>query len=239
MKKVVSLLLVLSFMLTFGSVISAEPVKDNNTVINTPDDYINWLEQQVDKVGLQSTSDYSAREVLEQFKALSKEDQQKFVDYVNDPEVTKSIFEASAAGENLSLYGGDVTVTVNNDVPKDGDFSILAADYNYGTIVVSRMLGINIIRTDTTIEWRVTGTTAKITKVLSFSANVSYNYHPGLDITVTKDSPVINSSGSRVTAAGRYAWNFLYRDLGLLIGTEVVKIWGNADGSGDSTVTRI
>lgn len=88
--------------------------------INTPEDYINYLTS--NSTSLQSNS--SGQDVLEQFKALSADDQQKFVDYINDPNVAVSIFKAMSNGEKTKMYGGDVEVSFENGKAPDDNISL-------------------------------------------------------------------------------------------------------------------
>ncbi|MCL6709159.1 hypothetical protein M8R20_19420, partial [Pseudomonas sp. R2.Fl] len=127
MRKVLLTLLLVPFLIG-GYSINTQAAEitetEDSNVIETPKDYMNYLEDNINNNSMEDDEKESAKEVLDQFKELSKEDQEKFVNYMNDPDVAQDVFEADNSPlaetednvdedgeETTSLYDGDVEVT--------------------------------------------------------------------------------------------------------------------------------
>ncbi len=207
----------------------------NVSEINTPEDYINYLSN---SMSMQSNS--SEQDVLEQFKALSADDQQKFVDYISDPDVAASIFKAMSTGEKTKLYGGDVEITFEKGKAADDNISLSSTTtYRQSDQAKTTVLGIDIITVEVYIQYRVSGTNfdnRKITDILNGGGRVLRNWYPSVTISVDDDSPYIQ--GNQAYQTSYFEWNFVHPKLGFQIGVNTFKIWGNPHGGWGSDFTK-
>ncbi|MGG1617980.1 hypothetical protein ACIFQM_18750 [Paenibacillus sp. NRS-1782] len=234
MKKMLSLFVVFVLFLAVLP-FSANAQETNSSTINTPEDYINYLKQ--NNRGLNSNSqggdDHSI--ILKQFTSLSNEDQQKFVDYMNNPEAIKAIFDAMQSGENTDLYNGDIKIRVDESKLKN-TISPFATTYRPYAETVASALGINIITTQVYVQYRVSG--GKITEILNGGGLVTRNWFPVVNIAIKEDKPYINSDKTRAYQTAYFTWNFIHSSLGAVVGVGTHTIWGFTDGSYGSSFSK-
>lgn len=228
-KKLLSLFVVLVLFLG----VLPYSVNAQDSTINTPEDYINYLKS--NNKGLSSQNDNDSSVVLEQFQSLSKEDQQKFVDYMNNPEAIKAIFNAMQNGENADLYNGDIKVRVNQNKP-DHTITPFATEYKPHAETVASTFGINIITTQVYVQYRVSG--GKVTEILNGGGIVTRNWFPVVNITIKEDKPYINSNKTRAYETAYFTWNFIHSSLGAVVGTGTHTIWGFTDGTWDASFSK-
>ncbi len=228
MKKLLGLFLAFALLVAlvpFNGFAQAQSI----TEINTPKDYINYLKSKVD-ASIAPNEVRSSTQVLHQFTSLSSQNQQKFVDYLNNPDVIKFILDNQ--GANAAGFGGDVKVTVNSH--NNEEISLAANKYYRENEATSTVLGIDIIKSKVYIEWEVED--SKITKILNSGGLVTRNWWPFVDIKVTNDKPYISNNVAYQTSY--FAWNFVHSKLGALIGTVTHKIWGYHDGRYDTSFSK-
>ncbi|MDP9675216.1 hypothetical protein J2W97_001199 [Paenibacillus jamilae] len=229
MKKMLSLFVVL--VLCLG--ILPYSVNAQDLSINTPEDYINYLKSNNKGLSVQNNNDSSV--VLEQFTKLSKEDQQKFVDYMNNPEAIKAIFNAMQSGKDADLYNGDIKVRVTQKEPEHA-ITPFAAVYKPYAETVASTLGVNIITTQVYVQYRVSG--GKITEIINGGGLVTRNWFPVVNISIKEDKPYINSDKSRAYETAYFTWNFIHSSLGAVVGVGTHTIWGFTDGSHGSSFSK-
>ncbi|MNW45997.1 hypothetical protein D3C74_232740 [compost metagenome] len=229
MKKFLSLFVVL---ILFLGVLPYSVNAQDSLTINTPEDYINYLKN--NNKGLNSLNDNDSSTILEQFTSLPKEDQQKFVDYMNDPDVIKSIFNGIQSGKDSDLYNGDIKVRVDQD--KENSTTPFATEYTpYSEIVVSTF-GINIITTKVYIHYRVSE--GKVTDILNGGGTVTRNWFPVVNVTIQEDKPYINSDKRSAYQTAYFTWIFIHPSLGEVVETGTHTIWGYADGTWESQLLK-
>lgn len=122
--------------------------------LNTPEDYINY--PKIKNKGFNSQNDNDSNAILEQFTSLTKEEQQKFVNHMNDPELITSIFNGIQIGKDSDLYKGDIKVRVDQN-KQEHSTTPLATEYTHYSETVVSTFGINIITTQVFIHYRVSG----------------------------------------------------------------------------------
>lgn len=230
MKRFISMLIAMSmFLLAIPFSASAAAVETQE--INTPEDYIQWLSN---SPSLNSTAEQS--DIIEKFKGLSYDRQQKFIDYLNDPEVIGSIYEAALTGNDTMLQNGDIKVTFKESEPK---ITPQATVYRASHNVVMEIFGITLISMETYVQYRVAGTSnsnLKITEILNGGAMVTRNWYPTANITIDKDSPYISANKAYQTAY--YHWNFVHEIFGFQIGTQTHKVSGDVFGRSYGELTK-
>ncbi|MEC0184432.1 hypothetical protein P4H61_23390 [Paenibacillus peoriae] len=226
MKKLLSLLVVLVlFLSTLPYSVNAQ----DSLTINTPEDYINYLKN--NNKGLNSLNDNDSSAILKQFTSLSKEDQQKFVNYMNDPDAIKSIFNGIKSGKDSDLYNGDIKVRVDQN-KQEHSTAPLAAEYTHYSETVVSTFGINIITTQVYIHYRVSG--GKVTEILNGGGVVTRNWFPVVNVTIKEEKPYINSDKRSAYQTAYFTWNFIHPSLGEVVETGTHTIWGYADGTWES-----
>lgn len=233
MKKILSSLVAFALLLIVIP-FSASAQEITTPSINTPEDYINYLKENNSAISLQSDED--SNHVLKQFTALSKEDQEKFIKYISDPQVAKAIFEAMQSGKNnVELYNGDIKVSTGNESPKSG-ISLSAATYKVEHEAVSTVLGVDIIKTKVYVQYTVGGT--KVTGIVNGGGIVLRNWFPSISISVKEDKAYVNTDKSRAYQTAYFTWNFVHDKLGLTFGTATHTVWGYTNGTKGSSFSK-
>lgn len=213
---------------------SAKAQETNALTINTPEDYINYLKQNRNGLNSQIINNESSN-ILQKFTSLSKENQQKFVDYMNNPEAIKSIFNAMQSGENADLYNGDIKVRVTKSKPANTT-SAFTTIYKPEAETEATTFGITVISTKVYVQYSVTS--GKITQILNAGGLVTRNWVPFANISVKEDKPFITSDKNRAYETVYFTWNFIHKSLGAVIGTGTHTMWGFPDGSYNSSFTK-
>lgn len=257
MKKMMTFVMSMVLMLTLIPSVGAEAAK--NSGINTPAEYINYLEA---KAGAKSklsgvgsvNSAQSTDEFIEEFKNLSEEKQQKFVDYLNDPEFLKTLVNAQSTSENKSqsFYGGDLVVSNEVvDVPQflnassKGDFSTNAVGdsviYAKAATATSTLFGLDFIKTRVDMSIQVTEVqlyTSKVTKILSYSGSLIQNYLPGATISKTVLIPYIVPDSTAAVHKVDWEWKFTL-GYDLTIGTKEQYLTIDKAGNTDTGIYNL
>ncbi|NGN64996.1 hypothetical protein G5C51_13960 [Streptomyces sp. A7024] len=178
----------------------------------TAAEYVAWLDSQ-------NTAE--ADQTATQFKELSAENQQKFLNYISDPEIAKALagqkgdpnadpdFESkrTATGERTSttLAGGDVVVSSESGVTPPASRGS-AGDWSCYYWVNNTVLGIEITKHTLTQTYHSTST--EVDKV--YSARASHkNLNPGVQVDNQPEDQWISAAGN---ALAYVTWNvdFVY-----------------------------
>ncbi|MGG1615844.1 hypothetical protein ACIFQM_12570 [Paenibacillus sp. NRS-1782] len=202
---------------------SIEPTTEQNTQtteINSPQDYIAWLKGQ------------DAGETAQQFSDLSQADQEKFVKYINEPEINKTILNAIATsnGDKVSLNGGDITVK-NEQTVTPSKVSPQAKDYAVSQRATATVLGVDIVILRERVEYRVEGTPSnqRISQVLNGGGTIERYLVPMGRMDVKDDKGYVNSSGKAVQRSV-FTTSFVHPKLGAIVGVNNFTIYGDVDG---------
>jgi len=189
--------------------------------INSPQDYINWLKGQD-----------GAEDAAQKFSDLSQADQEKFVKYINDPEINKTIMNAIAPsnGDKVTLYGGDITVK-NEQTITPSKVSPQAKDYAVSQRATATVLGVDVVKLRERVEYRVEGTPSnqRVTQVLNGSGTVERYLVPMGRMDVKDDKGYVNSSGKAVQRSV-FTTSFVHPKLGAIIGVNNFTIYGDVRG---------
>ncbi|KHK95507.1 hypothetical protein LK09_19240 [Microbacterium mangrovi] len=140
------------------------------------------------------TSPAAATE-LQQFEDLSPSDQQKLVDYLDDPEVAEAFEHTAATGEALSIKDGDVQTTAKVEISRTpasaGLLSVrsLASTQQYNVTATyapeQRILGVLITRLTQTFKY-VTGNNVVLRTQSCTAAATNFNFTVQLDSKVSR-----------------------------------------------------
>ncbi|MFJ6510293.1 hypothetical protein ACIQMO_08620 [Streptomyces sp. NPDC091406] len=178
----------------------------------TASEYVAWLDGQ---------SDADADRTAEQFKALSSDDQAKFLNYIADPELvtalagekgdpstdpdTETRRTASSERVTTRLAGGDVVITSEGGVTAPATRGT-AGDWSCYNWVNYKVFGIEIAK-HTLKQW-YRSTTTKVDKVYSASATHK-NLNPGVQVSNQPEDQWISAAGNALAYA---VWNidFVY-----------------------------
>ncbi|NMP11539.1 hypothetical protein [Paenibacillus polymyxa] len=209
-----------------------QDVSESLVGINTPQDYISWLKDQDKSISTSSSQDSS--EVIKQFSQLSTSDQEKFIKYINDPEVNKAFFNAMASSEDVSLYGGDIKVEHNKGANEtNSKVSPQSINYTVSGYSTGSFLGVKLSELRTDLTYTVGGTSQSnltVTQLLGSKANVTYNYNPTVKIEALSMNPYIRFDKKAAVTTGNYNFNFIHEKLGLEYGTIIHHMEGDVYG---------
>ncbi|KTS84425.1 hypothetical protein NS115_03565 [Paenibacillus jamilae] len=199
------------------------------TEINTPTDYISWLKGQE-----------GAEDAAQKFSDMSQSDQEKFIKYINDPEVIKTITNAIATSkgdDKISLNGGDITVRTEQTVTPSRVVSPQAKDYAVQQRATSTIMGIEVVQVRERVEYRVEGTpsTQRVTEVLNGGGVVDKYWVPMGRMDVKDDKGYVNSSGL-ATQRSVFTTSFVHPKFGLVVATNNFTVYGNKYGNLDGWV---
>ncbi|GIO22142.1 hypothetical protein [Oceanobacillus sp. J11TS1] len=220
------------------SAISAE---ENNVPeeSSSPDKYAEYLkEQSISSL----SSDNEFESALETFNAMSKEEQEQYLSYINDPEVLNDMYEALASleieeGESFAskeIYGGDIKVRTYKS--ESSDIGPLE-DYNYaqGHNSEAEIGGINVIRVNIYMQWDSSSSSSGcciISSVNDATNTVIENVIPLQEVNATERQPYITGSGTQAVYSVLYNIRYSYEDIGT--GGAAFKHEMVAYGTGDS-----
>jgi hypothetical protein len=175
-----------------------------------------------------------SEKTLEQFSKLSESEQEKFIEYINDPAVNKELLDAMASskGEKVSLYGGDIVVRQKSITP--GEISIRQADYVVYQVATSTVFGVDVVQIRESVEYRVKGTPGNqtISEILNGGGRVDKYWVPLGKMDVKDDKGYV-SSGNRAVQHSVFTTSFVHPKLGLTVNTNDLTVYGNIKGQPD------
>jgi hypothetical protein len=106
---------------------TAATATQGTAAMATPSAYIKALSWDIAKATVKGDDVTDEKQVLAQFKALSPEDQNEYIGYLNDPKVMQAFFDSSDAASNddpKALIAKDATTKYNEDVSFEGGGSV-------------------------------------------------------------------------------------------------------------------
>lgn len=178
--------------------------------VPTVQEYVAWLKKQ-------KTAE--ADQIAEQFTALSAGNQQKFLNYLADPEVVKALageqgdadttIAPNAMSITTKLAGGDVVTTVGAEATPTTvgaeaapmATAAKAVDWKCSYWINQKVLGIEVTR-HTLAQWYRANST-KVTKVYVASATHK-NLNPGVSVDNQPEDQWISAAGN---ALAYVTWN--------------------------------
>lgn len=204
-----------------------EQSSTQQTEINSPSEYIRWLKGQA-----------GAEDAAQKFSDLSEADQEKFVKYINDPEINKTIMNAIATsnGDKISLNGGDISVNHEQTVIPS-KVSPQAADYAVQQRATSTVMGIEVVQVRERVEYRVAGipSNQRVTEVLNGGGVVDRYLIPLGRMDVKDDKGYVNSGGL-ATQRSVFTTSFVHPKFGVVVATNNFTVYGNVQGQLDHWV---
>lgn len=238
-KKLIASVVALSFVLSVPISVGAESLgsvklESRNDYINveTPEDYIAYLKQS-QAVSLFSNNPIEAadtNEYLKQFMELPEDKQQRFVDYINDPEFIKTALTAlSEQTEGTqTFYNGDLVVRSSLvEVKPTSTIAPFAvgdtSDYSWYHEAITDLMGLDFVKTRAELKIRVTQVATNlsaVTDVLDSGGVLVQNFIPMAHIA--KEEKKIDIPGDRSSAKFTvdWSWNFVHKVLGVQVGTK-------------------
>ncbi|OBZ11995.1 hypothetical protein A8L34_16915 [Bacillus sp. FJAT-27264] len=270
-KKAISGIVAMSMLLSVPVSAGAASIDSNNLEssysigsesifnINTPGDYIAYLKQlQAESPSLQSlrsviqlSEQSNVNDFLNKYISLPEDKQQEFVDYLNDPEFTKTVFSAmnGNVGTSQAFYSGDLVVgtsevreiapSLNNIIAfKKGD----TKDHSLYTEATATLFGLDFIKTRVEISYRTTEVkdfSSEITSILNKKGILVQNYSPGAHITKEENNVVLASNKLTGSYSVDWSWNFIWDKLGLTIGVKRQWIDFDKAGKGDGGIYNL
>lgn len=261
-KKVFAGILSLSFLLSAVPVgvsaaelspqINQNITSEHQLKLSTPEEYIAFLKAknpvQNNSFSIASTGSIEENtdlaEFISQYTSLPYEEQQKIVDYFNDPQFLITLVNAQTIeGEgSKSYYDGDLVVT-SRIVPvsknTSDSISLFAVgdtkEHGYIYEAITEVLGMKFIQTnlELTIRTKEVKTNAsQIDAILTKRAILVKNFSPA-DIEKTQYPVTINSAKTTAKLETDWSWHFLWSGLGLTVGTK--RQWLQIDKAGTPT----
>lgn len=259
MKKVLGLVLTFVLSLTVISSVGAEAV--DNSTIQTPEDYISYLESKelVQSLDLNRNNGEAteASSFIEKFKNLPREKQEKFVEYISGPELLEGIVTADTPEKEQALiekYNGDLSIgselvadesfnasefILSNSLSSVGLSPLAVGDswpYTFHEEKPYTIFGLDFIKTGIYLQIQVKTVAANTSQVIA--VNYAYgallqNWYPGANLTVNNAiNPYISDDKYRATKIVTWQWNFLWKGLGATLGTIEQTITGDKTGHG-------
>lgn len=184
---------------------------------------------------------------FDEFKKLSKEDKEKFIGYMFDPELTNTIVESISEvnpGESKTLKNGDIVLSTTyeeSDVEapslEEGAIQPLTTTY-YIKAWYKRgvtFLGITVLEVYAQVNYTHNG--SKVLSTYGCDAYTSRNLNP--TVAYNWGTCVRNHSGSQAWATASVKWSAIYSGLGIVYATHQVRVWGNPKGNSGGSITKI
>lgn len=242
------------------SSVGAEGV--DNSKIQTPEDYISYLESKeaVQSLDMNRNNGEATETSLfiDKFKNLPREQQEKFVEYISGPELLEGIVAADTPEKKQALtekYNGDLSIGSSKLV---ADESLKASEFILSNTLASvglsplavgdswpytfhndqpyTLFGLDFIKTGIYLQIQVKTVATNTSQVIAI--NYAYgallqNYYPGANLTINNAiNPFISDDKYRATKLVTWQWNFLWKGLGATIGTIEQTITGDKTGHG-------
>ncbi|MFE9254115.1 hypothetical protein [Streptomyces sp. NPDC006879] len=200
---------------------------------------------------LQHASEAGADQTLKGFKGLDAADQQRYLNYLNDPEVFENLLEEatndsvplsarplSAAGtlsttDAATSEGGDIVVekqasaTFTLDAPPKGQLgtqNLSRGTWTTSYTVSQKIFGITVTKLVAKVNYYTTGST--VTRV-NWADGAVRNLNAA--VSISKGIPRAWLSGG--TAYGQVTWegSIIYKGFGIQL-DKVHRVWANKDG---------
>lgn len=152
--------------------------------VNNAQEYQNYLEKEAEK-------DSEAQETLEQFKNLSKDDQEKLVGYLNDPDVFEELMDSVSTlkmGESRKIENNDIELSKEFSTSADVDLSQgirpFAVEYNRVARIThsQKILGVKITSFTSYVKY-----TRSLTKMLDTYDNGASIKNLNPTVSISKD----------------------------------------------------
>ncbi|WP_312652962.1 hypothetical protein [Aminipila sp.] len=216
-KKIISFLTILAIVFASSTVCFAGN-SINETQNITPTSYIKYMQDKLSSA--KHSKDAAAIAIAEsnisKFKSLSKEEQQKFINYISDPTLMKKAINnlsdlSTTANESTSLKNGDICITSECLDSSSLKSSLKASNGAEKTYTISyqpkmEVLGITIFETINTLKYK--GTSKKVTSITSFKSYVAVNYNPFAAADFKNKSTEISDNAAVASIDVVFSWSY-------------------------------
>ncbi|MEK5530338.1 hypothetical protein MKX79_13275 [Viridibacillus sp. FSL R5-0468] len=197
--------------------------------------YENWVDEQIDlATGDEKTELLNS---YKQYKELSNEEQEKFVEYLYNPQVQEQMIDALSTvpkNSSRSLQGGDIEVTGDTPSIEHVPGKAKAANatnkatYKRGIEV----LGVRIFESTIWVEYSYSN--CKITGSQTMNAYTSLNFNPLLSSSYS--TKTVSNTGLVVVVSSKVNYSYIYQNL-VYTKNGTISIWADVnDNSGGSFV---
>ncbi|WP_026688367.1 hypothetical protein [Alteribacter aurantiacus] len=215
-------------LISFGENVSAKKVE-------TPGDYVEYLEdkvigEQIQTFTSHSRVDSNVQEALETFKDLPQNDQEQFLDYINDVDVLEKIwdgFEDLQSQDDITsitMFDGDVEIAEEIEL-QDGvsrnSLGLLDTftheDEATRTARIS-VQGVDVARTYAYVQWSSQGDASGcciVTSVNDTDSGIVQNLVPLQELEDSPRQPYISNNNGIFSVA----WHIRYDYDGIGVGT--------------------
>ncbi|WP_088362921.1 hypothetical protein [Bacillus cereus] len=218
--------------------VKAEEVKAKNS-IQTPEDYIKYLENYsvkdannsgiTDKASVMFSVE-GAKETLKEFKALSKEKQEAYVEFINSPEKMAAFFNNDT--KKLGKFANEVQLNETKvNFPEMKTAAGTRSVSHYGTL---SLFGITM--SQYAVEGSYSYNGSKATKHNYTSGRVVKHYNP----TITTDRSDKNGyvSGGKYYGKATFYYKVGVAGYGVQIGNVHCSVSGNGNGKTSGSFWR-
>ncbi|MGG1593235.1 hypothetical protein [Terribacillus saccharophilus] len=228
--------------------VSAEstPVPEESS---SPEAYSKYLESKTKEFGLASSaSDNEAKEALDAFNSLNRDEQERYLSTINDPEILKDIYQTignikldeDQDAVTEELYGGYVKVTM--EINDDKGFSVQdtfeeTADVN----TTVEIAAVNVVQLNIYMQYTTENDPGQscctVSSVNSTSHAVVQNYIPIQTLNATPREPYISGDTSAIFSV-LYTLSLSYNDISVTDGSFVHQLTGTGAGSSFAEITN-
>ncbi|WP_181351256.1 hypothetical protein [Thalassobacillus sp. CUG 92003] len=237
MKIVVAMLFSFSLMLVgFGA--SSVSAESESGSVNSPDDYINYLEEKMAQKSnlLSSDSELQSGQALEDFKKLPKKKQEKFVDYLNDADLFEEALgrlKTINQGESVTLQNGDVVVSETGSLGND-DVRLASTRWNMWSEYTIEMFGLDVVITRA--EGSYDANSYRVLDTVSGGGYVVRQLNPTVNMDKLNETHYMSSGYAYGEVSFSYEIGTPWE--GVQIGTITHYVYGDEDGYVDGHAYR-
>ncbi|MEL7571076.1 MAG: hypothetical protein AAGU14_11040 [Eubacteriaceae bacterium] len=243
-KKIISTLTILSVIFTSSTFCFAGNSVDITQDVAhsiTTDSYLKYMQD-----SLSSTKDATVAADLKtnisKYKSLSKDDQQKFINYISDETLMKNAINklsnlSTSNHKSTSLESGDVFITAESIKSSSVNIKAASAATRYTITYKPKVvvLGITIFQTTNTLVYMATSST--VDSIVSFNAYVSKNYNPLMGATFKNKSTYVSDNVANAQIDIVFTWSYKIGEI--ITGSCRMYTRGYPGGSGVSWTEQL
>ncbi|MFE5753844.1 hypothetical protein ACFQ7M_38335 [Streptomyces massasporeus] len=187
----------------------------------TPDAYVNYLTSVISRNAAAGKDTADDRRTLEQYKSLTRTDQDKYLDYLNDPKLWQNFFDsqeevdspkamtsAPADGatapegtETVTKYNKDVSFISDSTVEREGStaqkVAQVASDASWTDKATYtrkvKAFGITVTKLTVWVRYQATRSGARVLKALN-SGSSKQNYNLGVLLSAENAKPWVGGN---------------------------------------------
>lgn len=232
LKKFVASMLIFIMVFSVSGFTNVFAVEDSNKYKQksnyiSVESYRDFLEERISNN--QQVED--TKDVLSDFENLSSNEREKFISYINNPDLNLEILKALSENKTyVAFNNGDIVVSSNEQF--DQEDSIQArSSIQSRTATASRsvsVLGLKVFEYSGEIRYKHNG--SSIRSIDHANIWISRNFLPLVDFSWNDSSTY--GVGSRTAHHIEYCtWSFVHEKIGLTYGSHQIEITGNVNNN--------